>query len=270
MSRRWRLPRGTDGSPINLVGVAMLCLLLASLLCAGWLVRGMALQPRPTTIALDPAASPKPAPSEGTFKDAIDDQLAQIDGRSLFFIPPPPSDKPDAKNQGPKPTVYGGPSLLAMVNGTAWFSDGDRVSESKPEGKGLKLVRLNAPWGARVEWQGGEFDVELFKRVGIESLRDTLGKPTSATTIAPSATPGAAAAPSLLTPTTKPADAPASDAKAQAGKPEATADPNHTDESEGGEEGDKPASEPAAPASGVSPGQSPGATKPPPAAPPPR
>jgi hypothetical protein len=105
-------------------------------------------------------------------------QLAQVDGRSLFFVPaaPPPPPPPPQKDEGPrptpKPTTYRGPLLVAMVNDTAWFGKdtGDSGPNDKivsvlsvggPEVRGVKLLELNPPWSATVEWQGVEFDVPL-------------------------------------------------------------------------------------------------------------
>lgn len=99
------------------------------------------------------------------FRASVGGDLAQIEGRSLFAVPAPPApvqaaDKPDTA----KATRYGGPSVVAMVNGKVWFSDGQRLGAGEAGAGSLKVVSLDAPWSAKVQWQGGEFDVEFFQR----------------------------------------------------------------------------------------------------------
>lgn len=172
MSRRFRVLRGSDGSPLSVLGLSAIAALLLTILLAVLIVRpyldARAALPE-LTKPVEPSKTQLP-----TFDATVKQYAAQIDGRSPFFIPDRPS-----RDNGPHdaPREYGGPALIAMINGVAWFADGDRVSQSRPDGKTVKLVQLRAPWGARVEWEGGEFDVDLFKRVPLSSLRDTLGKP---------------------------------------------------------------------------------------------
>ncbi len=120
-----------------------------------------------------------------SFADATSRHVAQIDGRSLFFLPDPPEIVEDS---GPKPTVYGGPSLYAYVNNTAYFSDGQKLSPSQPESRTLALVKADPPWSVRVLWEGAEFDVELFKRTDFTALRET-AKTSSPRTIGGDPTP---------------------------------------------------------------------------------
>jgi hypothetical protein len=100
------------------------------------------------------------------FDNATDGDLAQIEGRSLFALPRPPSPREETaqKPDSSKPTRYGGPSVIAMVNGSVWFSDGQRLALGESGAGSLKVVSLDAPWSAKVEWMGGEFDVEFFQR----------------------------------------------------------------------------------------------------------
>jgi hypothetical protein len=96
---------------------------------------------------------------------------SRIDGRSLFFIPPPPR-RPEPEivrapdGPPPPPSRYGGPPLIAMVNDSAWFSDGTRLrlGDQPPPGSQVRLIALSPPWSARIEWKGVEFDVSLFDR----------------------------------------------------------------------------------------------------------
>ena len=158
---------GLPGKVAVVAGALAALVLVLSLpaLAAAWLT------PRP-------AAQEPPTGPAGSAAERLKTQLAQVDGRSLFFVPaaPPPPPPPPPKDEGPRPTTrpstYRGPMLVAMVNDTAWF--GKDTGESGPNDKivsvltiggpeirGVKLLELNPPWSARVEWQGVEFDVPL-------------------------------------------------------------------------------------------------------------
>lgn len=109
------------------------------------------------------------APSdEPLFKDfhaAVGGDLAQVEGRSLFAVPAPPAHVEVAeKPETAKATRYGGPSVIAMINGKVWFSDGQRLGVGEAGTDSLKVLSLDAPWSTKVRWQGGEFDVEFFQR----------------------------------------------------------------------------------------------------------
>ena len=119
----------------------------------------------------EPPESPA-APGDGA-SERIKAQLAQVDGRSLFFVPsappaapPPPTPKDAGPRTPPKPRVYGGPKLVAMINDTAWFGDDKAVTVLSVGGDaagGVELISVNPPWGATVLWQGVEFQVPLFE-----------------------------------------------------------------------------------------------------------
>lgn len=120
------------------------------------------------------------------------DYLAQYDGRSLFFIPSPPtpivSDVPrERPTPAPtQPTRYGGPSIIALINDTAWFSDGRRLAAGGEKDGSLRVVRVEAPWNAVVEWQGVEFTVSLFDRDQVV-LKDKSASPAESSTAEPQA-----------------------------------------------------------------------------------
>jgi len=109
------------------------------------------------------------------YTKSLDMQVAQFNGRSVFFTPSAPLPKPvdpppvtvveTPKVVEPtKPTSYGGPKLIGMVNGAVWFDDGQKL-ESGASGKdGLKVKSVRAPWDAMVEWKETEFKVSLFDR----------------------------------------------------------------------------------------------------------
>jgi hypothetical protein len=100
--------------------------------------------------------------------------VAQVDGRSIFFVPspplPPPPPPPPVVEAPPPPpppppATYGGPAIIAMVNGAVWFSDGTRLAVGEESASSeLKVVRIEVPWHAVVEWKGIEFKVSLFDR----------------------------------------------------------------------------------------------------------
>ncbi len=103
------------------------------------------------------------------YNAAFDGYLAQVDGRSMFFVPAPPRQaaktEDKAKDDKPSvPTSYGGPKIIAMINDKVWFDDNTSASIGADENSGLKVVGLNTPWGARIAWRGVEFDVPLFDR----------------------------------------------------------------------------------------------------------
>lgn len=92
--------------------------------------------------------------------------LAQINGRSLLITPAAPSKGAPVVEEveDPRPTVYGGPSLSAMMLDSAWFSDGSRLDVGGPAKGDLRVISLNPPWDVKVEWKGVEFVVPLFEK----------------------------------------------------------------------------------------------------------
>lgn len=101
------------------------------------------------------------------------DRVAQIKGRSAFFVPsaPPPTvvhkprevERPKPPPTPAKPSSYGGPAMFAIVNGTVWFADGKKLKVGEGD-KSVKVVALEPPWSARLAYEGVEFDVSLFDR----------------------------------------------------------------------------------------------------------
>lgn len=124
------------------------------------------------TLAIDgsAAATDREQAQLDEFQQSLSAHAAQVDGRSLFHRPGPPRPprvdiaRPDPGPGGPIiPSRYGGPSIIAMINGAVWFGDGQRIAEGD-SGRGIEVVSINAPWGAKVRWQGAEFDVSLFQK----------------------------------------------------------------------------------------------------------
>lgn len=164
------------------------------------------------------AAEKETADKADAFKKSFEGQVAQFNGRSLFFVPGPPPpvaakvpDSTEAKVvEKSKPSVYGGPSLIAMVNGAAWFDNGKKLTAGGDSDGDLKVVEIRAPWGALVEWQGVQFTIGLFDRDStVYPSEKPVEKPVSAESpgheeeVGP---PIEAAAPQ---PSSPPADAPA-------------------------------------------------------------
>jgi len=51
-----------------------------------------------------------------------------------------------------------------MMLDSAWFSDGSRLAAGGSAKGELRVISLNPPWDATVEWKGVEFNVPLFDK----------------------------------------------------------------------------------------------------------
>lgn len=168
--------------------------------------------------------------------------LAQIDGRSLFIVPGPPvkevSKEPEPTEEvgePPKPTAYGGPSIIAMMNDAVWFDNGKRLKAGGERDGDLRVVSVNIPWEATLEWQAVEFKVGLFSRDNLvikkgedkssaeppAAAADSPGEMDDATDAnKPASGDGAPAKPEDVKPSdVKPGEAPAGEPKAPEPKP---------------------------------------------------
>jgi hypothetical protein len=108
--------------------------------------------------------------NEDKYLASFNGYVAQVNGRSLFITPgrPPAKEAPrtaanDKPATLPPPAVYGGPSLIAMVNGVAWFNDGKKLAVGEGDSE-LKIVELQPPWAAVVKWKDVQFTISLFDR----------------------------------------------------------------------------------------------------------
>lgn len=127
-----------------------------------------------------------------TFDESMRIHVARVDGRSLFFVPPRPRPpRPPDVDSGPvtpsKPTVYGGPAIIAMINGKVWLADGQRLAAGESGSGGLKVVELAAPWWATINWEGVDFKVDLFQQskllhADVKPTEPPAEKPTDPTT----------------------------------------------------------------------------------------
>jgi hypothetical protein len=136
---------------------------------------------------------------EDQFKKSFDNHLAQINGRSMFFIPSAPR-----KAEGPRPvdptpsapTSYGGPALVGFANGAAYFADGRRLLPGDPAERSLRVKALSPPWSAVLEWEGVEFTVSLFDHDRVVFAEKKSG-PAAAESAAPAAEPKPGLTPDL-------------------------------------------------------------------------
>ncbi|MBX3357757.1 MAG: hypothetical protein KF745_04945 [Phycisphaeraceae bacterium] len=152
---------------LGLIALVALALTFAFALVRAWpLVRALAMSPPDDKPAAQTADSSALAADLNLY-------VERITGRSLFFTPrpPPPPRVETTDNRTPdpgpsRPTRYAGPALIAMINDTAWFANGDRLraGDARSETVDLKVIEITPPWTARVEWEGVEFTVSLFER----------------------------------------------------------------------------------------------------------
>ena len=103
------------------------------------------------------------------FESMLDVSRLRAEGRSLFDTPIDPNQiaeeepEPITPAEPTAPTRYGGPRLVAMINGAVWFADGRRLAPGE-EDNGLEVVEIAAPWTATLRWRGAEFTETLFER----------------------------------------------------------------------------------------------------------
>ncbi len=119
-----------------------------------------------------------------TFNASLKRDAQRVNNRSPFFVPPRPAPKPVAKPMATKPVnrpkpvkpgapkVYAGPDIIAMMGESVWLDTGSRVPVGE-EADGVRIISTQPPWGARVAWRGGEFDVSLFERTTDQFLTES-------------------------------------------------------------------------------------------------
>lgn len=162
-----RILRLRDGSALNTFGLVAIALLVATIVFAALVIMPVySMYKSPPKLGTGSRAT---AQAVDKFHDVMNHSVDMVDGRSWFYEPKPPEPEVPAIKVAKK---YAGPQLTHIINGTAWFADGQKVSPSEPKSKTLELVKSNAPWSVTVKWEGGEFEVDLFKRVDLLSLKD--------------------------------------------------------------------------------------------------
>ena len=117
--------------------------------------------------------------------EATELALKRFNGRSAFFLPPPPRPPTPPKpilppppppeppknveptKPPPPPATYTGPkSPYGIMGDTVLFSDGKHLKVGE-EDNGVKVLGVSPPWTVRLAHKGGEYDVDLtFKRDG--------------------------------------------------------------------------------------------------------
>jgi len=156
-------------SPVAKAAVAATTLLAVVLALSLWAFAAALLGPSPE--GTDPAAGAQRQAEE--HRAAFERHVAQINGRSLFVLPAPPSappapapaeESPATATVPPSPATYGGPAIIGMVNDTVWFDNGVKLSAGGEKKGDLEVVRTGAPWEATLRWRGVEFAVPLFDR----------------------------------------------------------------------------------------------------------
>lgn len=173
--------RSSNGSGLNPLGAAVLALLVLTLGYGVWMaIPIIKLRQNPPKLS---QSTRDAASSQSKFIAALKTHQDQVDGRSLFHTPAPP--RKEALRDSNIPTTYSGPQLIAYIGNTAWFADGQRISAAKPDGSSLRFISANPPWSIRVEWEGGEFDVELFKRPNMKELADSAKAALNASRVSP-------------------------------------------------------------------------------------
>lgn len=132
-------------------------------------------------------------------KEKFPGYLAQIEGRSLFLKPGPPiketsrppEDVPAETDEKQKPTTYGGPAVIAMMGDSVWFDNGKRMQVGDKREGDIRVVAVNIPWEATIEWQEVEFKVGLFKKDDLVIKEQASEAPKAAPASEPAAGDGA-------------------------------------------------------------------------------
>lgn len=124
----------------------------------------------------DPTQPKLAAYMEGHKAD-LQTYVKRFNGRSLFIKPSPPkqptmiADKPAAPpplkaiESGP-PTTYTGPAVNFVLGNEVWFKNHLTLSVGE-ESDGVKVIATDPPWKVRLGHAGGEYDVELFKKIDL-------------------------------------------------------------------------------------------------------
>ncbi len=126
---------------------------------------------------------PVQAKVAGHLKGHKDDHVKYVqrfNGRSLFNKPLPPKPKapivdrrPVEKSEPVKPVVetgpppsYGGPAVMFVLGNEVWFKNNLTLSVGE-EGQGVKVIAADPPWKVTLGYGGGQYDIELFKKVDL-------------------------------------------------------------------------------------------------------
>ncbi len=154
---------------------AALVLLAAAILVVLWLTPSLLSALFARSLRIDEAGQGGESPESLAYAETVKGNRDFASLRSPFFEPaapprrlPPPLPRNDGPVQPSRAAVYGGPKLVGIVGNQAMFAS--PVYNDEPfiavGQKGLvELVAIEQPWKAKVRWQGGEFDLNLFERL---------------------------------------------------------------------------------------------------------
>lgn len=204
--RAWR-----SISPGGIIAATLALLALAVIAPFAWRTVLAWLMPAPSAyVAKDDSKD-----NAARYAAAFDPYVKQLDGRSLFYEPSAPGSQgevaeaptEETRPDDPAPTRYDGPSISAVVLGTVWFNDGQRIKVGDSKSGDLQVLSTNTPWDVRVKWRGTEFTVPFFDRDKV-IFKD---KPATSSSLAPLAPteppPHSSTEPKPTEPTTPPAPA---------------------------------------------------------------
>ena len=196
------------------VGLAVLgLLLLTAVVIAAQVPSLLRAGSVPTDVDVQPLSGDAMKTRTDGFKKSTASAADKVIARAPFYPP-----KPKVAPPPPAPTRYNGPAIIAMVADTVFFADGKRLKAGGPAEDGITVISTDAPWSAKLKYNGGEFTVNLFERDPVK-LNAGLGGSTVPPGMAggaiqkPEPTPPAPASPPAASP------APASPAAAPAGTP---------------------------------------------------
>jgi len=224
--KRWTLPEALTEGSRRVHGLGVLALGAAAL--AGVVVVA-SLWPVGRAAVMRTSADSVPSPNveaeSKRYAKASEEQLAAIRGRSLFFVPPPPPapvaerprptppPAPVRPIDPPKPTIYTGPAIQAIVFDTVWLADGKKIRLGEAAKDDLALIRIDGPWGARIAYRGAEFDVPFFDRDKVIYPPATAPKSEATPTAGPASEPKSESEKAAPAPATVDGSVPVGDAK---------------------------------------------------------
>lgn len=173
-------------TPLGKIAIGVIVLVVLLIIPMLWDLGAAFIGPRPS---IPPVAEAERRTGERTA--AFSNYVNQVEGRSLFFNPratvaqAPPPVVDEGPREAPRPTSYGGPQMTAMIFDEVWFADGTRLKVGEPARGDVRVVAINPPWDATLEWRGVEFKVELFQKnvvvfreSGSSPVNDTPSEPT--------------------------------------------------------------------------------------------
>ena len=179
------------------MGLAVLgLLLLTAVIIAAQIPSLLRAGSVPTDVDVQPLSGDAMKTRTDGFRKSTASAADKVIARAPFYPP-----KPKVAPPPPATTRYSGPAIIAMVSDTVFFADGKRLKAGGPAEDGITVISTDAPWSAKLKYNGGEFTVNLFERdpvklnagLGGSTLPPGMGGTTSPKTepTAPTPTPPA-------------------------------------------------------------------------------